>query len=141
MPFRVRSTKPSQQPRTSGVSRKLVAALAPPLTTIVGTLITTGTLDRAQLAVAASIVLGGALAYFSAPDAVAVPATTTPLVLTGVSTTAATADWTTLSGVSAAPADDEDGDDGLPPEVENHLSEVPPPDEIDQPDDHTEARS
>ncbi len=120
MPYRVTSAKPSNQPRTLGVSRKLVAALAPPLTTIVGTLITTGTLDRAQLAVAASIVIGGLLAYFSAPDAVTRPALPAAYSLaTGLGaqpTAGAVAHWTVSGGPHDDPGpremDREPADDG-----------------------------
>lgn len=49
--------------KTKGVSPKLAAAVAPPLTAVVTHVILTGKIDRASLALLAAILIGAALGY------------------------------------------------------------------------------
>jgi hypothetical protein len=50
-------------PKTLGISPKLAAAVAPPLTAVVTHMILTGKIDRASLALLAAILIGAALGY------------------------------------------------------------------------------
>ena len=143
--------------KTLGISPKLAAAIAPPLTAIVSAAILTSTLDKQSAAALAGVVIGALLGYHApagqtkadkpvfefGPQSsgtassfhISVPSGSPPDGMAGTMGPV-TGDW--RKGVP----DDTDGDDQLPAELADRGTDMPAAsDEVDQPDsNHPEVK-
>lgn len=128
--------------KTKGVSPKLAAAVAPPLTAVVTHMILTGKVDRASLALLAAILIGAALGYHAPRGGAVTTAVTTtlgpPLIAATSNPASATSSWS----VTGSPADEgDDGDDHLPGDLATRTPDAAPVDEIDVADlNHPEVK-
>ena len=147
--------------KTLGISPKLAAAIAPPLTAIVSAAILTSTLDKQSAAALAGVVIGALLGYHAPAGVQKLPSVEAQAPARNLPSGASHLEHLTWEQTGGVPLDgmagtmgpvtgdwrkgvpdDTDGDDQLPAELADRGTDMPAAsDEVDQPDsNHPEVK-